>query len=84
MHNLNVRDVPLLRKDISRQLFASVFTELILSLLLWPKACMIGITSANLPNVFHSLSSFRSGVITNVPDAEGCQQPRRKGEKRKE
>ena len=30
MHNLNVRDVPLLRKDISRHLFASVFTELIL------------------------------------------------------
>ena len=50
MHNLNVRDVPLLRKDISRHLFASVFTELILSLLLWLKACMIGITSANLPS----------------------------------
>ena len=29
--------------------------------------------SANLPIVFHSLSSFRGGVITNVPDAEGCQ-----------
>ena len=39
--------------------------------------------SANLPIVFHSLSSFRGGVITNVPDAEGCQQPRRKGEKKK-